>query len=60
MVLVCIPTFLWVSVANVTHYHKVDLLSPTGLKRDFEITTVITAAILLAVAGGAVTVPSLI
>lgn len=53
-----IPALLWVPVANVTHYHKVELMSPTRIKRDFGITAAITAAILLA--GGSATIASLI
>ena len=47
-------------VTNVTHYHKVKLMSPTRIKTDFGITTAITAAILLVAAGEAVTMASLI
>ena len=42
------------------HYHKVELLSPTRIKKHFGITTAITTAILLAVAGRAVTTASLV
>ena len=58
--LVCSPAFLWVPVANATRYHKVELMSPIRIKRDFGITATITAATLLAVAGGAVAMASLI
>ena len=50
VVLVCIPAFLKMPVLNVTHYYKVELMSPTRIKRDFGITTAITAVILLSVA----------
>ena len=59
-VLVCISASLWVLVANATHSHKVECMSPTRIKRDFGISTAVTTAILVAVAGGAVATACLI
>lgn len=47
-----IPASLWIPVVSPDHYHRVGLTTVTRFKRDFGITTAITAAILAALAGG--------
>lgn len=59
-ILVLIPAFVLALVSNVTHFHKVELMSPTRIKRDFRIITAITATTLLVIAGGAVATTFLI